>query len=250
MNLAQRPASRNSTNPCITILEGDIALALALSHNLKTEGYVVKSVNRGDEAIRKLADTPPDLVILDWMLPGVSGPEICIRLRAEEATRMLPIIMLSARGEESLRLRGFSAGADDFVVKPFSMRELMARVRALLRRSRFALADHLLTRGDLQLDRDTRRVRRGFRNVRLSRKEFGLLECLLERPGSIFPRKHLLERVWGPSIDITDRAIDVYIWRLRKVLSVGHERDPILTVPGAGYSFDETYGKPAVSPSS
>ena len=140
------------TNTCITIIEGDIALAVALSHNLKTEGYVVESVDRGDEAVRKLADAPPDLVILGWMSSGMSGPEICIRLRAEEATRTVPIIMLSARGDESLRLRSFSAGADDFVVKPFSMRELIARVQALLRRSRFALANHILIRGDLQLD--------------------------------------------------------------------------------------------------
>jgi two-component system phosphate regulon response regulator PhoB len=149
-------------------------LALALSHNLKTEGYVVESVDRGDEAVRKLADAPPDLVILDWMLAGISGPEICIRLRAEEATRTVPIIMLSARGEEFLRLRGFSAGADDFVVKPFSMPELMARVRALLRRSRANFADHLLTRGDLQLDHQTRRVRRGLRDVHLRPAEFRL----------------------------------------------------------------------------
>ena len=130
MNLVRQHASRNSTNLCVTIVEGDIALALALSHNLKTEGYVVESVDRGDEAVRNLADAPPDLVILDWMLAGISGPEICIRLRAEEATRTVPIIMLSARGDESLRLRSFSAGADDFVVKPFSMRELIARVQA------------------------------------------------------------------------------------------------------------------------
>ena len=134
----------------------------ALSHNLKTEGYVVESVDRGEEALRKLADAPPDLVILDWMPSGMSGPEICTRLRAEDATRMLPITVLSA-GEEVLRLRGFSAGADDFVVKPFSMRELIARVRALLRRSRFTIVDHPLTRGDLQLDHQTRRVRRGAR---------------------------------------------------------------------------------------
>jgi CheY-like chemotaxis protein len=119
INLVQRHASWNSTNPRVTIVEADIALAIALSHNLKTEGYVVESVDRGEEALRKLADAPPDLVILDWMPPGISGPEICIRLRGEDATRMVPIIMLSARGEEVLRLRGFSAGADDFVVKPF-----------------------------------------------------------------------------------------------------------------------------------
>jgi two-component system, OmpR family, phosphate regulon response regulator PhoB len=244
MNLVQRHASWNSTNPRVAIVETDITLALALSHNLKTEGYFVESVDGGEEALRKLADAPPDLVILDWMLPGISGPEICIRLRAEEATRILPIIMVSARGEEYLRLRGFSAGADDFVVKPFSMQELVARVRALLRRSRFALADHLLTRGDLQLDRDTRRVRRGLRNVHLRRKEFGLLECMLERPGGIFSRPQLLDHVLGQSVDIDDRSVDVYVGRLRKALSTGSERDPILTVRGTGYAFDETFGKP------
>ena len=157
---------------------------------------------------------------------------------------MLPIIMLSARGEEFLRLRGFSAGADDFVVKPFSMPELIARVRALLRRSRFAIADQLLTRGDLRFDRQTRRVRRGLRDVHLRPREFRLLECLLERPGSVFSRQHLLERAWGASVDVTDRAVDVHIGRLRKALSTGRERDPILSVRGAGYSFDESFGKP------
>ena len=244
MNLVRQHASRNSTNPCVTIVEGDIALALALSHNLKTEGYVVESVDRGDEAVRKLADAPPDLVILDWMSSGMSGPEICMRLRADNATRMMPIIMLSARGDEFLRLRGFSAGADDFVVKPFSMRELIARVQALLRRSRFAVANHILIRGDLQLDHQTRRVRRGSRDVRLSPTEFRLLECLLERPGSVFSRQQLLERAWKRSADITDRTVDVHIGRLRKVLSTGRERDPILCGRGAGYSFDETFGKP------
>jgi two-component system phosphate regulon response regulator PhoB len=232
------------TNPSVTIVAADNVLAMALSRSLNTEGYFVENVDRGDEAVRKLADAPPDLVIVEWMLPGMSGPEICTRLRAEDATRTLPIIMLSSRGEESLRLRGFSAGADDFVIKPFSMRELIARVRALPRRRRFALANHLLVRGDLQLDHETRRVRRGSRDVRVGRTEFQLLECLLERPGSVFSRKHLLERVRGPSVDINDRAIDVYIRRLRKALSIGCERDPILTVPGVGYSFDETFGKP------
>ena len=160
---------------------------------------------------KKLADTPPDLVILDWMLPGVSGPEICIRLRAEEATRMLPIIMLSARGEESLRLRGFSAGADDFVVKPFPMRELMARVRALLRRSRFALADHLLTRGDLQLDRDTRRVRRVARMSVVSRKEFGCLNVCLSGLGAFFRASTCWSAFGGhPSTSPTEQLMSTY----------------------------------------
>jgi two-component system, OmpR family, phosphate regulon response regulator PhoB len=154
----------------------------------------------------------------------------------------MPIILLSSRGEEALRLRGFSAGADDFVIKPFSMLELIARVRALLRRSQFAVVNQIIIRGDLQLDQETRRVRRGLREVRLSRTEFRLLDCLLERPGNMLSREQLLERVWD-SAGITDRAIDVHVGRLRKALSLGCERDPILTVRGVGYAFDETFGK-------
>ena len=250
MTAVGQASSPRSNKPRIIIVDVDSVLASALADGLTTEGYVVEKVVRGDEAVERLADAPPDLAIVEWVLPGMSGPEICTRLRANDATRTLPIIILSSRGEEALRLRGFSTGADDFVVKPFSMRELIARVHAQLRRSRFTVANRLLIRGDLQLDYETRRVRRGAREVPVNRTGFRLLECLLERPGSVFSRKHLLERVWGPSIDITDRAIDVYIGRLRKVLSVGHERDPILTVPGAGYSFDENFGRPAVSPSS
>jgi two-component system, OmpR family, phosphate regulon response regulator PhoB len=206
MNVVRRASSPNSTNPRITIVESDSALASALTDTLTTEGYLVENLDRGDETVQKLADAPPDLAILEWMLPGISGPEICARLRAEDATRTLPIVMLSSRGEEALRLRGFSAGADDFVIKPFSMRELTARVHALLRRNQFSVANRLLIRGDLLLDYETRRVRRGSRDVRVNRTGFRLLECLLERPGSVFSREHLLERVWGPSVDITGRA--------------------------------------------
>ena len=241
MNVARRSASRNSTNPCITIVEADVALSLALSLNLKNEGYVVKSVDRGDEAVRKLADAPPDLVILDWMLPRISGLEICIRLRAEEPTRMLPIIMLSARGEEFLRLRGFSAGADDFVVLPFSMRELVARVRALLRRSRFAIPGSLLTRGDLQLDHQTRRVRRGSRDVHLRPTEFRLLECLLERLERLFSGAPFGARLGAVRRDHRSYCRCPHRTS-RKALSTGREPDPILSVRGAGYSFDETFG--------
>ena len=243
MNVVERNLIRKLTPPCITLVEGEVDLALAISHNLKAENYVVQIVDRGDKALHLLSETPPDLVILDWMLRGISGPEICVQLRARDATRRLPIIMLSERGEELVRLRGFSAGTDDFVVKPFSMPELMARVRALLRRSRADFAGQLLTRGDLHLDRETRRVRRGLRNVHLRPKEFGLLECMLERPGGIFSRRQLLDRVWGRSVHIDDRAVDVYVGRLRKALSTGPERDPILSVRGTGYAFDETFGK-------
>ena len=244
--VGRRTPSWNSISPCIMIVRGDSVLTAALSDSFTLEGYVVKSVDRGDEAVKSFPPMhPPDLVIFSiWCCPAFLVPEICSQLRAIEATRTLPIIMLSSRGDEALRLRCFAAGADDFVNKPFSTRELIARVRALLRRRWFAVANHLLFRGDLQLDHENPQwVRRGLRDVRVSRTEFRLLDCLLERPGGVFSRKHLMERVWGPSVDITDRAIHVHIARLRKSLSRGREPDPILTVPGAGYSFDESFGK-------
>ena len=250
MNDVRQVPGRSLTSPRITTVEADDVLASVLADSLTTEGYVVENIDRGDEAVQKLADAPPAIVIVEWVLPGMSGPEICTRLRAEDTTRTLPVIMLSSRGDEALCLRGFAVGADDFVIKPFSMRELIARVDALLRRSRFAGPNRLLVRGELQLDLETRRVRRGTRDVQVNRTGFRLLECLLERPGKIFSREHLLERVGGSSVDITERAIDVYIGRLRKVLSVGSEPDPIITVPGVGYAFDETFGKSATPPSS
>jgi two-component system, OmpR family, phosphate regulon response regulator PhoB len=229
--------------PRILVVEDEADLALLLSYNLEAEGYAAETVERGDEAELRLAEQPPDLVILDWMLPGVSGLEICRRLRAREATRTLPVIMLTARGEEAERVRGLSVGADDYVVKPFSVPELMARVRALLRRSRPERIAERLIAGDLDLDRETRRVRRGARDLHLGPTEFRLLEYLLERPGRVFSRAQLLDGVWGQSAEIDERTVDVHIGRLRKALSRGRERDPIRTVRGAGYSFDETYGK-------
>ncbi len=160
------------------------------------------------------------------MLPGVSGLEICRRLRAREATKTLPVIMLTARGEEVERVRGLSVGADDYVVKPFSVPELMARVRALLRRSRPERIAEKLTAGDLDLDRETRRVRRGARDVHLGPTEFRLLEYLLEKPGRVFSRAQLLDGVWGQSVEIDERTVDVHVGRLRKALSRGRERDP------------------------
>jgi two-component system phosphate regulon response regulator PhoB len=239
----REPARGASKLPRILVVEDEADLALLLSYNLEAEGYSAETVERGDEAELRLAESPPDLVILDWMLPGVSGLEICRRLRARESTRTLPVIMLTARGEETERVRGLSVGADDYVVKPFSVPELMARVRALLRRSRpERIADRLMA-GDIDLDRETRRVRRGARDLHLGPTEFRLLEYLLERPGRVFSRSALLDGVWGQSVEIDERTVDVHIGRLRKALSRGRERDPIRTVRGAGYSFDETYGK-------
>ena len=232
-----------SRAPRVLVVEDEQALALLLSYNLEAEGYLVERVERGDDAELRLAESPPDLVILDWMLPGVSGLEICRRLRAREETRALPVIMLTARGEETERVRGLSVGADDYVVKPFSVPELMARVRSLLRRARPERIASKLMAGDIDLDRETRRVRRAGRDIHLGPTEFRLLEYLLEKPGRVFSRAQLLDAVWGMSAEIDERTVDVHVGRLRKALVRGRERDPIRTVRGAGYSFDETFGK-------
>jgi two-component system, OmpR family, phosphate regulon response regulator PhoB len=229
--------------PRILIVEDEIDVALLLSYNLEAEGYVVESVGRGDEAELRLAETAPDLLILDWMLPGVSGIELCRRLRAREATRTLPIIMVSARREESERVRGLAIGADDYVIKPFSVIELMARVHALLRRSRPERIAGRLYVGGLDLDRLTRRVRRGDRDIRLGPTDFRLLEYLLEKPGRVFSRAQLLDLVWGRSAEVDERTVDVHIGRLRKRLTKGKERDPIRTVRGAGYAIDDSLGR-------
>jgi two-component system phosphate regulon response regulator PhoB len=243
MNHTRKDIARPGAEPRILVVEDDSDLALMLAYNLEAEGYVVESVERGDEAELRLAENPPDLVMLDWMLPGVSGLEICRRLRARENTRRLPVIMVTARGEEAERVRGLSIGADDYVVKPFSVPELMARVRALLRRSRpERIAKHLYA-GGVDLDRETRRVRRGARDIHLGPTEFRLLEVLLEKPGRVFTRAQLLDSVWGQATEIDELTVSVHVGRLRKRLSKANERDPIRTVRGTGYAFDETFGE-------
>jgi len=246
MNQVRREGARayGVSAPRILVVEDESDLALLLGYNLEAEGYVVESVGRGDEAELRLAENLPDLVILDWMLPGVSGLEICRRLRAREATRTLPVIMVTGRGEEAERVRGLSVGADDYVVKPFSVPELMARVRALLRRTRPERIADRLNAGDIDLDRETHRVWRGVRDVHLGPTEFRLLEYLLEKPGRVFTRAQLLDGIWGQTAEIDERTVDVHVGRLRKRLSKGRERDPIRTVRGSGYAFDETFGKP------
>jgi two-component system phosphate regulon response regulator PhoB len=242
-NAPPRPNSAAVAPPRILVVEDEAALSLLLSYNLEAEGFIVERVERGDEAELRLVESPPDLVILDWMLPGVSGLEICRRMRARDATRSLPVIMLTARGDESERVRGLSIGADDYIVKPFSVPELMARVRALLRRARPDRVAALLVAGDLALDRENWRVSRGDRNVHLGPTEFRLLEYLMGKPGRVFSRAQLLDSIWGFSAEIDERTVDVHVGRLRKALSLGGERDPIRTIRGAGYSFDETFGK-------
>ena len=229
--------------PRILVVEDEAALSLLLTSNLEAEGYGVSRAERGDDAEVMLAESTPDLVILDWMLPGVSGFELCRRMRARESTRDLPIIMLTARGEESERVRGLSIGADDYVVKPFSVPELMARVRSLLRRARPERIAGRLQAGELMLDRTARRVRRGERDIHLGPTEFRLLEHLMEKPGRVFTRAQLLDSVWGDAAEIDERTVDVHVGRLRKAIVRGRERDPLRTVRGAGYAFDETFGK-------
>jgi len=229
--------------PRILVVEDEEALSVLLSYNLEAEGYVAERVARGDEAELRLIEQPPDLVILDWMLPGLSGLEICRRMRAREATKTVPVIMLTARGEEGERVRGLAIGADDYVVKPFSLPELMARVRALLRRARPERVAATLAAGDLSLDRQAHRVRRGQRDIHLGPTEFRLLEFLMEKPGRVLSRGQLLDGVWGSAAEIDERTVDVHVGRLRKALSRGRESDPIRTVRGAGYAFDERFGK-------
>jgi two-component system phosphate regulon response regulator PhoB len=225
----------------VLIVEDEEPLTLLLRYNLEAEGYEVDSVGRGDEADIRLREQLPDLVVLDWMLPGLSGIELCRRIRARRETEQLPVIMLTARGEEGDRVRGLATGADDYIVKPFSVPELLARVRALLRRAKPAHIASLLTAGDIELDRETHRVRRNGKELHLGPTEFRLLEFLMQSPGRVFTREQLLDGVWGNDVYIDERTVDVHIGRLRKAINRARKPDPIRTVRGAGYSFDETF---------
>ncbi len=227
----------------ILIVEDEEPLTLLLRYNLESEGYGVESVDRGDDAETRLRESVPDLVILDWMLPGLSGIELCRRLRTRPETERLPVIMLTARGEETERVRGLATGADDYVVKPFSVPELLARVRALLRRAKPEHVATLLRAGDIELDRETHRVHRGGREIHLGPTEFRLLEFLMQSPGRVFSREQLLDGVWGQDVYIDERTVDVHVGRLRKALNRGRQSDPIRTVRGAGYSFNEMFAR-------
>jgi two-component system, OmpR family, phosphate regulon response regulator PhoB len=229
----------------ILIVEDEEPLTLLLRYNLEAEGYEVDIAARGDDAEIKLKESPPDLVLLDWMLPGLSGIELCRRVRARADTERMPIIMLTARGEESERVRGLAIGADDYIVKPFSVPELLARIRALLRRAKPGQVATVLCIGDVELDRETRRVLRAGRDVHLGPTEFRLLEFLMQSPGRVFSREQLLNGVWGRDIYIDERTVDVHVGRLRRALNRGRSTDPIRTVRGGGYAFDERFGKTA-----
>src|ERR1700740_2341895 len=223
----------------ILVVEDEEALTTLLRYNLDAEGYDVETSARGDEADTRLKESTPDLVVLDWMLPGLSGIELCRRLRARPETRTLAIIRLPARGEESEKVRGLATGADDYIVKPFSVPELLARVRALLRRASPERVAMILNIGDLELDREKKRVSRSSYPVDLGPTEFRLLEFLMERPGRVFSREQLLDGVWGSDVYIDERTVDVHVGRLRKALQRGHGIHSIATVRGAGYSLDE-----------
>ena len=221
----------------ILIAEDDAALGPLLEYNIASEGHDPLLVTSGDEALLSVREAPPDLVVLDWMMPGTPGIEVCRQMRAGAETAQVPILILTARGEEGDRVRGLETGADDYVTKPFSVSELMARIKALLRRSGGA-GDATLRFGDLTLDRETRRVHRGGDEVRLGPTEFRLLECLMRRPGRVFSRAQLLDIVWGREVYVEERTVDVHVGRLRKALNRGGAADLIRTVRGTGYALD------------
>ena len=225
--------------PKVMVVEDEEPLCVLLRYNLEAEGYKVEVVTRGDEAEIRLQESLPDLLVLDWMVPGVSGIELCRRLRMRAETERLPIIMLTARGEESDRVRGLSTGADDYLVKPFSTPELIARVRALLRRARPEVLSTVLKVGDIVLDRQTHRVYRRKNEIQLGPTEFRLLEFMMQHPGRVFSRAQLLDNVWGETIYIDERTVDVQVGRLRKAVNASRMPDVIRTIRGAGYAINE-----------
>ena len=225
----------------ILVVEDEEPLVLLLKYNLEAEGYAIDVAMRGDEAELMIEESAPDLVLLDWMLPGLSGIELCRRLRAREETRELPVIMLTARGEEAERIRGLRTGADDYVVKPFSVPELMARIKAMLRRASPEVISAVLKAGDIELDREAHRAYRSGRELKLGPTEFRLLEFFMRSPGRVFSREQLLDGVWGRDIYVDERTVDVHVGRLRKAINRGRERDPIRTVRGAGYALDDKF---------
>ena len=225
-----------TVQPYILVVEDEEALATLLHYNLDKEGCRVEISGDGEEALIRIDEKLPDLVILDWMLPSVSGIEVCRRLRQRPATRNLPIIMLTARGEETDRVRGLDTGADDYIVKPFMMSELSARVRAVLRRIRPGLAEDRIRHGDIVIDRSAHRVKRAGKDVHLGPTEFRLLDYFMQHPGRVFSREQLLNAVWGSDVYVETRTVDVHIGRLRRAL--GGDGDPIRTVRSAGYALD------------
>jgi two-component system phosphate regulon response regulator PhoB len=225
-------------NPLVLVVEDEAALVTLLRYNLEREGFRVAAARDGEEALLLAREQKPDLVLLDWMLPLLSGIEVCRQLRRMPEARSVPIIMLTARGEEGDKLRGLDSGADDYVTKPFSPTELIARVRAVLRRTRPAFNGEVLAYEDLTMDLASHRVRRGPRDVHLGPTEFRLLRHLMEHQGRVFSREQLLDLVWGQDVYVEPRTVDVHIRRLRKALNGEDEIDLIRTVRSAGYALD------------
>ena len=232
---------RASGEPAVLVVEDESALSTLLRYNLEREGYRVFEARDGEEALILADEVKPDLVVLDWMLPQLSGLEICRRLRGRGDMRNVPIVMLTARGEETDRIRGLDTGADDYIVKPFSMTEFLARLRAVMRRVRPSLVEDVVTVGEISIDRGSHRVRRASRDIHLGPTEYRLLDQLMQHPGRVFSREQLLDSVWGSDVYVEARTVDVHVGRLRKALNGWGEKDPIRTVRSAGYSFDETF---------
>jgi two-component system phosphate regulon response regulator PhoB len=228
--------------PSVLVVEDESALSTLLRYNLEKEGFAVSEARDGEEALLQLKEGKPDAVLLDWMLPRLSGLELCRQIRRAPAWRDLPIIMLTARGEEGDRVRGLDSGADDYVVKPFSPNELIARLRAVIRRARPSASAEVLNFGDVALDLSAHRVSRAGDPVHLGPTEFRLLRFLLERPGRVFSREQLLDAVWGRDAEVELRTVDVHIRRLRKALNAGGQPDLVRTVRAAGYALDASAG--------
>ncbi|MEO0618848.1 MAG: phosphate regulon transcriptional regulator PhoB [Pseudomonadota bacterium] len=228
-----------ATSPArVLVVEDEPAQLEALTFNLETAGFQVTATDDGEDALILFNEDPPDAVVLDWMLPNLSGIETCRQLKARAETRHVPILMLTARGEEADMIRGLDTGADDFMVKPYSVKELIARLRALLRRARPAVAGEILVYGDLSIDPEQHKVMRSEAPLHLGPTEYRLLTTFMERPGRVWTRDQLLDRVWGRDADVDTRTVDVHIGRLRKSLMTGGHTDPIRTVRGVGYSLD------------
>lgn len=227
----------SADHPQVLVVEDEPAQREVLAYNLEAEGYGVSKAETGDDALMLVDEVQPDVIILDWMLPGVSGIEICRRLKTRTETRAIPVIMLTARSEEADRVRGLETGADDYVVKPYSVIELMARVRTQLRRVRPASVGERLDYEDITLDAETHRVERDGQPIKLGPTEFRLLSTFMEKPGRVWSREQLLDRVWGRDIYVDTRTVDVHVGRLRKALCLHGGDDPLRTVRGAGYSL-------------
>lgn len=226
------------TEPLILLVEDEPAQQEVLAYNLKSEGFRLVTVAEGDEALLVAEEQCPDAIVLDWMLPKVSGIEVCRQLRARTQTKDVPIMMLTARGDETDRIRGLECGADDYIVKPYSVNELIARLRALLRRTRPSSVGQILSHGTLTVDTQQHKVSLNGQRVKLGPTEFRLLVTFLEKPGRVWEREQLLDRVWGREADIDLRTVDVHVGRLRKALRGSGQTDPIRTVRGVGYSLD------------